>query len=447
MQTNRLTRSPRITAQRRTQVRPAARRAITKLRWPVVLLAAALYSTFLSPQISILGRGFRSTLPLLAAFGIVCVLLAPAARPRLTPLLGTSLFGAAFVALGLLRNSVDPDVILLENHVLSPAVCVVLWMTVIFLRRWFPESVGAVRWLALLTLGVSLGLGIPKLIEEPGIARLTMSESTEGSIVRSLHLSGVANYSWYTPVACTWPVIANWLINLRRSLWVRMMGWALLTAASAAVVFSTFTMAVVWLVAGIAAVLLLVALAAKNPILKTMALLAIVSALYTAPRLYDVSLNLESTEFSALKAARLITGTLEEGFIAGDETGRGHMLVDTLTTFSDHPLLGVWGFERYFYFGGHSSWADTLALQGIVGALLWLLFLSFSWRKRRLPISMPRGVAGGTLSWMLLGLGGIFNPTLFSQAALLLVWLFDDGGQWKAPADLTEHTSSLVLSR
>lgn len=447
MQTNHVTKSSRYVAQRRNVPRPTTRRAIAKSRWPIVLLAAGLYSTFLSPQISILGRGLRSTLPLLVIFTLGCAILAPAAKPKMTSLVGTSLLGAVFVGLGLIRNSIDSDVILLENHVMSPAVCVVLWMTVVVLRRWFPEATGGVRWLALATLGISLGLGIPKLLEEPGIARLTMSESTAGSVVRSLHLDGVANYSWYTPVACTWPVIANWLINLKRPIWIKVLGWLLLSAAAAAVVLSTFTMAIVWLVAGIAATFLLVALGARNPVFRIVATLVIVAVLVASPQLYDLSLSLESTEFSALKAARLITGSLEQGFVAGDETGRGQMLVDTLKAFPDNPILGAWGFERYFYIGGHSSWADTLALQGIVGASLWLLFLSYSWKKRRMPFSMQLGVAGGTLSWILLCVGGIFNPTLFSQAALVLIWLFDDGGQWSTPVGLAEHGPDPISNR
>jgi hypothetical protein len=95
-----------------------------------------------------------------------------------------------------------------------------------------------------------------------------------------------------------------------------------------------------------------------------------------------------------------------------------------MDTFLKHPLFGAWGLEPNFYIGGHSSWADTLGSQGLFGLLLWIAFISPALRRGKKPFSIDEGTAGGTLSWILLAVGGVLNPTFHSSIGLILLWLF-----------------------
>lgn len=402
--------------------------------FPIVILAGALFSTFLSPQISLFGGGLRLALPLFLLLGFIVILSRHRVAMQTLRNQGTvTIMGLAFVAMGFLRYFSDPEPTLLHNHVISALVCIGLWIAVIMLRQVFPESVEKIRWIVLITLGVSLGMGISLLIQEPGIARRTMGNPLSEFYGAMLYPKGVANYSWYTPVAFAFPVVANWLYNSPRRLPVKIIGWCLLLAACVAVLFSTFTMAAVMLILASFLWLFLVTLKGKGKVSRLAALIIIVVSLVFLPSLYYLALDLGATGFITAKATRLIEGAFSEGVIDADVSGRTWMFFETMNTFLQHPILGAWGIEPSFFVGGHSSWADTLALQGVLGMLLWVGFLSPSWRRQR-PFSVSDGVAGGTLSWILLGLGGILNPTFSSHVGLILLWLFDDGGGWQAGA-------------
>ncbi|MEM4360242.1 MAG: glycosyltransferase [Candidatus Bilamarchaeaceae archaeon] len=96
-------------------------------------------------------------------------------------------------------------------------------------------------------------------------------------------------------------------------------------------------------------------------------------------------------------------------------------------------VFGGWGLDPNFYIGGHSSWANTLGAQGLLGLILWLGFLVPSLRRGNQALSVDQGASGGTLSWVLFALGGILNPTFHSIIGLILIWLFDDCKVWQLP--------------
>ena len=60
-----------------------------------------------------------------------------------------------------------------------------------------------------------------------------------------------------------------------------------------------------------------------------------------------------------------------------------------------------------------------------VGIILWIYFLSPSLKRGKNAFSVSDGIAGGTVSWILVCLGGILNPTLNMGVIFLLIWLFD----------------------
>lgn len=394
-------------------------------------LSGILFATFLSPQFGLLGRGLKLSIPLFVLLlGVAVLLNGREVTRQLGRRVKPLLLGTMFAGTGALRFLVAPDPSLLQNQVLAGVVCIIVWLAVVVVRQVFPESCETARWLALVTLGVSLGMGLPLLLREPGIARLTMGNPMAERYAANLFPRGVANYSWYTPVACAWPVIADWLHNGRQQPLVKVVGWSLLSAASAATLLSTFTMAAVWLTLGTLLWLFLVAMTGSSALWRLIAIGALVFLLVSCGTLRRELSRFSGTALVADKFTRLIERTFAVGVVEGDETGRARMLVRTIETFLNHPLFGAWGIDSSFYVGGHSSWADTLALHGLFGTSLWLGFLAPSWRRRNAPLSSRRGTAGGTLSWALLAVGGVVNPTLNSPIALLLIWLFDQGAAW-----------------
>ncbi len=403
------------------------------LTWLGTVLASALFTTFISPQAGLWGRGLRTSLPLFILFLSVAILwkgkvVEQQLEMRALPIIA----GLVFAGTSFLRHLSEPSPTVLHNQGISAIVCVALWISIIVLRTGFPKAVEPVRWISLLVLGVSLGMGIPLLLEKPGIARLTMGNPMADVYAAELYPKGVTNYSWYTPVAFAFPVLANWIYKSSVKRWLKIIGWGLLSAAAIATILSTFTMAMFLLIAGIVGWLALTALTATSRWVRGFVALILFVMLLSFPTLYFFGKMFEATQFSVQKATRIFTGAFEVGLLDADETGRTVMFVDTMETFFKYPLFGAWGLaEGDYYVGGHSSWADTLAWQGIFGMMLWLAFLSPSWRRGKNCWSVEDGVAGGTLSWILVGVGGILNPTLHSSIGLLLLWLYDEGAIWQ----------------
>ncbi|MEM4360237.1 MAG: hypothetical protein QXT45_06875 [Candidatus Bilamarchaeaceae archaeon] len=399
----------------------------------MVILATSLFASFISPQISLFGRGLRLSLPLFMILSVFVYLTRPNAFQVLRNYRTSIALGLIYVITGTMHHIFDPQVNIFHNLVVSAAICIMVWMTVLLVRKGFPEAVEPIRWLVLITLGVSLGMGIPLLLAEPGIARLTMGNPMEDIYAAEFYPRGVANYSWYTFVAITFPVISNWLYNTSLCLWLKIIGWACLLAASAATVFSTFTMASVLLVFGALGWLGLVAFTTKGSTSRWVASVLFLTALVGLPTLVVIGSEFEATRFAVFKAKRLFEGALAVGMLEADETGRTQMFVDTIKSFLRNPFFGGWGLDPNFYIGGHSSWADTLGTQGVFGLFLWMGFLFPSLRRGKKPFSVKTGTAGGTLSWILLFAGGVLNPTFSSAIGLGLLWLFDDGAMWRQP--------------
>ncbi len=411
----------------------------------VTVLASALFATFVSPQLGLWGRGLRTALPLFILFvGITVLTRGSDIRLALNRHSLPIAAGVAFAGISLLRHLSEPSPTVLQNQGINAMVCVGVWIAVIVLRTVFPEALEPVRWISLLTLGVSLGMGIPLLLEQPGIGRLTMGNPMAEVYAAELYPKGVTNYSWYTPVAFAFPVIANWLANTSTRRLVKIIGWGMLLAAAIAALLSTFTMAMVLLGAGAFGWLGLVVLTGKSRFARALAALVLIGMLLSFPALYFFGSTFEATQFQVQKATRLLTGAVEIGLMDADETGRTDRFASSMETFLKYPLFGAWGLATTDYFvGGHSSWADTLAWQGLFGLSLWLAFLSPSWKRGRRPWSVADGAAGGALSWILLVVGGVLNPTLHSALGLLLIWLYDDNSVWRLRSRMASRQSGL----
>ncbi len=122
----------------------------------VVILASALFATFISPQLGLWGRGLRTSVPLFVLFGAVAILLrGSATRHSLERHLLLILAGVAFAGMSMLRYLSEPNPTVLQNQGISAIVCVGVWIAVIIVRNVFPEALEPVRWISLLVLGVS----------------------------------------------------------------------------------------------------------------------------------------------------------------------------------------------------------------------------------------------------------------------------------------------------
>lgn len=399
-------------------------------------LSGALFLSFISPQVSLYGRGLRLALPLFCATCAIAILLRGKATLRaLKRHWSTTSMGLAFLGLGIIRNLFETQAEFFQSQIVEPAVCIMLWIAVVLVKSVFPESLEKTRWISLFGLGIGLGMGVPLLIDQPGIARLTMGNPLQDYYASIFYARGVGNYSWYTPVACACPIIASWLVNSNGGKVAKMTGGCCLLLAILSVLLSTFAMAVTILLFGMVVWL---SLYLKPLSFKVLPLIIIVSAVLGLIGLFEalhtLGRHFEGIAFVDNKIRTLITGVLVEGPL-GEGTGRVWMFLETMKTFMKNPIFGVWGLEPGRFVGGHSSWADMLALQGVLGAVLWTGFLATLWRRkwRGLPNLALADV--GFLSWGLLALGGILNPTLHNGLGLMLIWLFDEGGIWRRERD------------
>jgi hypothetical protein len=405
----------------------------------VVILASAFFASFISPQINMKGRGLRLSLFLLILFIGFVFLVKPKAFLVLIKYKITLFFGSLYVFTGIVRYLIYPNKILFQNHIIAALVCFIIWLIILIIRKEFGDSVENIRWMTLLSLGVSLGIGIPVLLSQPQIARLTMGNPLEDYYASILFPKGVANYSWYTPVGITFPVIANWLYRTKKGFIAKIIGWILLLAASLATILSSFMMAILLLMAGAFIWLSIVMLKGKNWGYKIVAMAIILISIISIPTVMILGVDFGPTKFVVSKVSRFLEGIADYGLFAADETGRVEMLLGSIHTFLQSPIFGGWGIMTNFYIGGHSSWGDILGSQGMIGFFLWLGFLGFTIKRKEGWFSVENGNAGAIISWNLLFIGGVLNPTFHSAIALLLLWLFDECPSWARPECISKE--------
>jgi hypothetical protein len=331
-----------------------------------------------------------------------------------------------FVVTGAIRNFMDPNSSLFVNYVITSLVCICLWVSVMIIKHVFHSILDDIRWLSLIIFGISLGVSIPILIRDPGIARYTMGNENESMFISMYFPKGIANYTWYTSVAFAWPVVANWLYKCKQSSFRKVTGWGALFLLSISVILSTFTMALVLLILGIVSWLLLLFFTSKRLRSRLIALLIMLIFLFTASSFYLFGKDFAPTAFAVTKATTIFDNLIKtKSMLDSDPTIRTELFLMTIRTFEKHPIFGAWGIDADKFSGGHSSWADTLALHGLLGIFLWFGFLLPSLRRGKFKLSVYEGNAGGTLSWMLWAFGGILNPVFFLGLGLILLWLFD----------------------
>jgi len=395
--------------------------------WFVIFLMSLFFLSFLSPQISYWGRGLKLSIPVFCYLTMIVLLNRKQQVIQIISMNKKYFFsGMVFVFSGFVRYMAHSVSSIRHNFVIACFFCIFLWFVINLLIIQSRKTIQTIRWLCFIVITISVGISIPLLIEQPGIARLTMGNPFASKYIARYFPKGIANYSIYTAIAMSWPVIANWLLNYNyKRILNKWVAWAFLCILSTVVILSTFTMALFMMITGIILWLIIVIFKGKKNS-SILSFVIILILLFYYPRIYKVAIAEDPTQFSVSKATRLFNRSLTHGFIEGDETGRVRRIMNTLPTIWNHPFFGAWGLDRRMFIGFHSSWTDFLALFGISGLFLWLYYLSPSLKRGKEWNSISKGIAGGSISWFLVLIGGFLNPTLNRPILFLMIWIFDE---------------------
>ncbi|MGE5314203.1 MAG: hypothetical protein ACM3Q4_05880 [Acidobacteriota bacterium] len=374
--------------------------------------------SFVSPQIGILGRGLRTTIPALIGAAIAITRLEPRAfSETIREHVITFILGVLFLAQAALRFTYERTYAANLWHTFfdGPLITlVVLWWILAFSRL----GGRPVQWLRvafLLTWCLSLALGVPTLLDRPGVARLTMGNifAAENAAIWAPY--GVGEYTIYTSLSvCFAPLL---LLARHINGWLRIPALVLVFFAAVSVIMSTFTMAALMLVVSFIGTLL-IWVADGRGIGRGARAMAVIVPLALIPMLYNEAGNYRQTKFITAKFERLYEGLTSAGLAKGDETKRGEWFVEEMEKFSQEPFLGyipdVSGEPGH----GHSSLSNSLVLFGLFGAGLWMavLWRMFRYNWKNSTAALDRW--GLAISFIVLMMAGILNPIWHSQATL-----------------------------
>lgn len=394
-----------------------------------VISSIIFLATYLSPQLGFYGRGLRVGLPmfclavLFSGISDIGAVLRVLRRFRWIFILG-SLFALfafmRFMTIGSLGYDVDA---VASTYVYS-VIQVVMAVFLILLVREFGKGYlnglcHGVFWFA----AISLCLGIPVLIAQPGVAREVMRMGLLGfSRLEDRSGEGVGTYTQYTAIAVAFFPLLVWLAE-SRGLW-RILCVGMLLGLATAVLVSTFTMAAAILV--IASLCGVAYWVCQN---KVMAVprFAIVTAVVFASSGAVVASASQSKAFSFVydKASLLWERIGTTGLVEGDRTGRGAMFVQDWHTFLDNPILGPIGGVTAVDLGtGHSSLMNTLAVNGLPCAAIWFATLYLLARETARPVTSWRLRWAIWGSWTMFFASGILNPTWHFPSVTATVFLY-----------------------
>jgi hypothetical protein len=386
----------------------------------ILSLTVAILS-FVSPQVSVLGRGLRTTLPALALSFFAISVISPRAFIRgFARFWVVFLLGFVFLAQAALRFAHDDKASALWNaFFLNPLLALLFLLWIAAFTELGNDAVHRLRRWVLFSWCISLAVGLPSLITHPGVARLTMGNPSSVKYAALWAPLGVGEYSVYTALAiCLGPLFVT--IHHLKGVW-RWLALSLLCLAATAVLLSTFTMAAACLMLSLSAFLLVWARGGRGwtRMLRTFMLFLMVLLLVIMfPLLYDRAIKLPQAEFVVSKIERLFYGISKTGLESGDETHRGKMFTDEMRTFAEEPFFGYMPGVKGQRGHGHSSFSNSLVLFGLFGAVLWFVALYKVFSNSLLNTSDSISRHALWISWGVLFLSGILNPTWHSTTVL-----------------------------
>lgn len=384
----------------------------------IASITVALLS-FISPQIGFFGRGLKTTIPalLLSGFSIFMVNYRAFFRAFFRFRI-VFLFGFLFILQAAFRFAVAPETdAQWFRYVIGPILVLIPFLWIAALAELGRGALARLRFWFLITWGLSIGLGIPALFGNPGVARLTMGGGLAPQNMAIWAPLGVGEYTVYTAFAiCIAPIFSA---TERMKGMARWVGYSALSAGAVAVLLSTFTMAAALLVIGMVASLVASALTSRHHITRKVRLLLLTLILVVIPSLYGLFTTWEPTSFVITKINSLAMGVSAQGLAKGDETERGGWFVEELTTFQKRPLLGYASEPTSQIEHGHSSFSNSLVLFGLIGSLLWYIAMwkAFRMSHAGLTHSIDRKML--LISTLLLLASGVLNPSWHSPGILV----------------------------
>ena len=214
--------------------------------WQVLAIASLTIAvlSFVSPQIGTLGHGLRTALPALAVAWVAITRLAPQAfwlsfkRFR-----SFFLLGCLFLLQATLRFLYDDNKLdLFDRYVLNPLTLSFFLLWIGALAELGQKTLNRFRVGILFGWSLSLALGVPELLANPGVAKWVMGNvdaEQNASIYAPL---GVGSYTTYTFLAICFVPMFVIIQKVNSTIW-RWCNIVLLILASLGVFLSTFSMA------------------------------------------------------------------------------------------------------------------------------------------------------------------------------------------------------------
>jgi hypothetical protein len=402
-----------------TYLKNANSRALYSWQVLAIISLSIAITSFLSPQLSQLGRGLWTTLPALSVAWFSINQVSPYAFSRsFKRFRNVFLLGIAFITQAGLRFAYADDwENLFQRFCFDPLIVLVFLLYFGALKELGETTFQKFRCWTLFIWSTSLAVGLPVLIENPGVARLTMGNIYAIENAAQWAPYGIGEYSVYTSLAiCIGPLFFTAKYIKKRGF--QLLAILLVSLAGLSVLFSTFAMASTLMALSVLSTLILWVTVTGSTASHLRKIIAILLAVGLMPLLYYQVTQYEQTTDVVSKAERIYGGISTSGLAKGDDTGRGEWFVTEMWAFVDEPFFGyipdVTGQTGY----GHSSLSNSLVLFGFFGALLWFatIFKIFSECYRSTTDSNDRLVL--CVSWVCFLAAGILNPIWHSSSTL-----------------------------
>ena len=330
-----------------------------------------------------------------------------------------------------------------------------------FLAVWLIDLYFAVsgrqdrqRWIlyALLAVfAVACLRGMPALAANPDAARLLSTGSIPEADKRLYHLLGVGGFEFFTGLACVFPMLALYALKTR----FRRLSVLLLSLVLLGILFSAYTLVILFTGLGLAAMLLYALFRLKGTELKRLAslclvLLVLIGLFLGVGRL----IPLQQSHLYLVKISDVVVTAADDWFGVrippydpgpefrhladqGSSQERMDLYATSVRTVLAHPLSGVGSrvnSNDFSEVGAHSSWLDYPAMFGLPAFALWAAFLVLLARRLHRADCDRAEKAYRMVSFAVYILYGFVNPVI-ATSVFPVVLLFFTAGRVTVPGE------------
>jgi len=270
---------------------------------------------------------------------------------------------------------------------------------------------------------------LPHMLAMPMLAKMRMFYQSD--VVAEASLAGIGEYSYYTALAMSVPVLLGLVVSVRSRL-SRLLYLVLVVGVVVTVSLSTFMGAALLMVGGGA---LFAALSwTRSKTRKYSWGLVVLIAI--AVLVWQTSLSHTAQGSYVANKLALEIKSVRAGGIQNDSTGRGRLNMLSIASLERSPLVGVGPYSLSpnsgldTLVGGHSSWVDQPAEYGLLGFLPVAAFLLLRTLRvlRSVRSKSPTNEAVAHLVTLIVYIaGGLFNPVLFIFPIMVVVFMLVPG--------------------